>query len=110
MVRQLHKLSERVGVEDERELVRGRAPAGHGGREVQVELESLLHLLRGLPEVPAAAGPSQGAGGGGSARQEVLHQPDAHVVAHLVQLLVHVVHVLVVPEDLGHQSTIGQTK
>ena len=104
VVGQLDELGQRVVVEQEGELVGVGAPPGHGGADVEEHLEGQLDLFRDLPEVvalaAAAVGPSQ----------EVLDEPDADVVAHLVQLLVDVVDVLVIFENLGHQGPVRQAE
>ena len=51
VIRQLHKLSQGIGLEYEREFIVGRGPAGDGGGDVQIHLEPGLHLLRSVSEV-----------------------------------------------------------
>ena len=54
------------------------APASDSGRDVEEELEGELHLLGDLPEVLAALALRP--------VEEVFDEPDANVVAHLLEL------------------------
>ena len=44
---------------------------------------------------------------GGCSGQKILNDPDANVVAHSIQLPVHIVDVLIVSKQLSNQSAVG---
>ena len=133
VIRQLHKLSQRVGLspteinskyslskyylEDEGEFIVSRGPTCDGGGDVQIHFEPGLDLLRRVSEVRTPAFFSSDAKfkslvgcGWSSPGKEVLNNPDSNIVSHLLQLLVDVLHILVILQDLGHQGSVGQTE
>ena len=104
VLRQLDEVNQRIRVEYERELVVRCVPVDHCRLNAEEHFERLLgeHLGR-LPEVAAAADLRR-------ARQEVFDHAHAHVVADLLELFVHLGHVLQVLDQLRHERPIGQSE
>mmetsp|Transcript_9243 Transcript_9243/g.21390 ORF Transcript_9243/g.21390 Transcript_9243/m.21390 type:complete len:222 (+) Transcript_9243:78-743(+) len=99
--RKLHKVFKRVVLESERAACPLLVPVADLGGDVEKHLEAdTRDDLRGFAEAPAARDPRLG--------KELVDEPEANVVAHLLQLAVHLVHVLVVANEVGHEGAIGE--
>mmetsp|Transcript_23375 Transcript_23375/g.51911 ORF Transcript_23375/g.51911 Transcript_23375/m.51911 type:complete len:209 (+) Transcript_23375:58-684(+) len=98
---QLHEVDERVVVEDQAERRVLLVPVRNGGDNAQEHLEGhLRNDVCGLLEV--------GAVGDSALRKELVHQSDADVVAHFLQLLVHLIDIFNVFDELHDQRSVRQ--